>query len=222
MKPIAKIAVLVAASLALAKPTAAQEDVEAGKRVFQTCRACHLLVPDRHMTGPSLAGVFGRKAGTAQGFPRYSLAMRQADIEWNAETLDKYLADPQGYIKGNWMTLPGVEDAKDRANLIAYLKTASQVTTAPARPLLPSLKGLQLGTLVTAIRSCGDTYYVTTADGTTKPFWEFNLRFKTNSTPEGPEPGKPAILRAGMGGDRASVVFVSAKEIGEFIKVKCE
>jgi cytochrome c len=88
--------------------------------------------------------------------------------------------------------------------------------------LLPSLKGVASSVLVTAIRSCGDSYFVTTADGTTKAFWEFNLRFKTNSTAEGPDPGKPVILRAGMAGDRASVIFASFKEISAFIQIKCE
>jgi cytochrome c len=121
------------------------------------------------------------------------------------------------------MTFPGVEDAKDRAALIAYLRIASQAAApAPARPLLPSLKSLETRVLVTALRQCEDTYFVTTADGVTKPFWEFNLRFKTNSTPEGPEPGKPAILRAGMMGDRATIVFASPTEISRFIEVKCE
>jgi cytochrome c len=221
MKAISRLGLIVAAC-AVAQPASAQEDLDAGKRAFRVCGGCHLLVPGRHITGPSLAGVFGRKAGTAAGFPRYSPAMRHADVVWSAETLDKFLADPAAYVKGNWMTFPGVEDAKDRANLIAYLKRASQSTAVPRRPLLPSLKGVVPGVLVTAIRSCGDSYYVTTADGTTRAFWEFNLRFKTNSTAEGPDPGKPAIMRAGMGGDRASVIFASPKEISDFIKVKCE
>jgi cytochrome c len=222
MSPKFKLALLVAATLAIAKPAAAQDDVEAGRKVFSPCRACHLLVANRHMTGPSLVGVFGRKSGTAEGYPRYSPAMRQANVAWSAETLDKFLADPQGFIKGNWMTFPGVEDAKDRANLIAFLKKASELAAAAPPGKAPSLKSLPQRMLVTGIRLCGDTYYVTHGDGATKVFWEFNLRFKSNSTEEGPEPGKPAILRAGMGGDRASVIFASPKEISEFIKVKCE
>lgn len=222
MKRIARLGLLVAAALATAQPAAAQEDVAAGQKVFQTCRACHLLVAKRHMTGPSLVGVFGRKSGTAEGFPRYSPAMRQANVVWSAETLDKFLADPQGFINGNWMTYPGVEDAKDRANLIAFLKKASELAAAAAPRRAPSLKNLPPRVLVTGIRLCGDTYYVTHGDGTTKVFWEFNLRFKSNSSEEGPEPGKPAIFRAGMGEDRASVIFASPKEISEFVKVKCE
>jgi len=222
MKRIATFGLFVVATLAMTQPAPAQEDVAAGQKVFQTCRACHLLVAKRHMTGPSLVGVLGRKSGTAEGFPRYSPAMRQANVVWSAETLDKFLADPQGFIKGNWMTFPGVEDAKDRANLIAFLKKASEPATAAAPRKAPSLKDLPPGVLVTGIRLCGDTYYVTHGDGTTKVFWEFNLRFKSSSGEDGPHPGKPAILRAGMVGDRASVIFASPTEISDFIKVKCE
>lgn len=222
MKPILKPGLVSIALLAIVHPAAAQDDVEAGQKVFQTCRACHLLVANRHMTGPSLVGVFGRKAGAAEGFARYSPAMRQSSVVWSVETLDKFLADPQGYIKGNFMTFPGVEDVKDRANLIAYLKKASEPAAATTPRRAPSLKTLPPPVLVTGIRLCGDTYHVTLGDGTTKLFWEFNLRFKTNSSEEGPAPGHPAIFRAGMGGDRASVIFATPREIGEFIKVKCE
>ncbi len=204
-----------------APPVAAQEDVEAGRRLFRACQACHSVVPEQHMTGPSLARIFGRKAGSVDSFKRYSPAMRQSGVVWTEDTLGKFLADPQAMMHGTWMTIPGIKDAKDRAVLIAYLRVATQAP-APARPLLPSLKSLEPSALVTALRHCGDSYFVTTGDGVTKPFWEFNLRFKTNSTPEGPQPGKPAILRAGMMGDRATIVFASPAEISRFIQAKCE
>ena len=62
-------------------------DPQAGAQVFRTCAACHTLEPGVHRTGPSLAGVFGRKAGTAEGFHRYSDALRSADLVWNEDTL---------------------------------------------------------------------------------------------------------------------------------------
>jgi len=65
---------------------------------------------------------------------------------------------------------------------------------------------------------CGDTYTVETADGKKQRVWEFNLRFKTDSSKDGPLPGKPVIVGAGMQGDRASVVFAGPAEIGNFIK----
>ena len=74
---------------------------------------------------------------------------------------------------------------------------------------------------VTAISHCGDTYTVKTADGKVNKVWEFNLRFKTDSSELGPRPGKPVIVGAGMQGDRASVVFAAPSEISTFIKDAC-
>jgi cytochrome c2 len=68
-------------------------DPEVGQRVFRLCAACHTLEPGAHRTGPSLAGVFGRQAGTAAGFHRYSEALRSVDLVWREDTLDAFLAD---------------------------------------------------------------------------------------------------------------------------------
>jgi cytochrome c len=71
------------------------------------------------------------------------------------------------------------------------------------------------------IRYCGDTYKVTTADGKTREFWERNLRFKTDSSEDGPEKGAPAIVGAGMMGDRADVIFASPEDISAYVEKKC-
>ncbi|MGH7292912.1 MAG: c-type cytochrome, partial [Myxococcota bacterium] len=73
--------VLIAVSLSLVSSIAFAEegDTANGARVFAACAACHSLAPGRHRTGPSLAGVLGRKAGTAEGFRRYSPALNGAD-----------------------------------------------------------------------------------------------------------------------------------------------
>lgn len=84
------------------------------------------------------------------------------------------------------------------------------------------LKSLIPGMLVTAILRRGDRYYVATADRAVKELREFDVRFKTDSTAEGPDPGKPAILHPTSAGDRATIVFASAEEISAFIQVKCE
>ena len=73
-----------------------------------------------------------------------------------------------------------------------------------------------------SIKHCGDAYTVETADGRKQKVWEFNLRFKTDSSKLGPSPGKPVVIGAGMQGDRASVVFASPAEISSFIKQACE
>jgi cytochrome c len=204
-------------------------DPEQGASAFRACAACHSLQPGRHLTGPSLAGVFGRKAGTAAGFRRYSPALKAADVVWNEMTLDAWIADPQALIPGNRMTFPGLPDAQARADLIAFLAQAErQDAAAPQGGMmgmsaahLPDLKMLGPEHQVTALRYCGDTYEVTTATGATEPFWEFNLRFKTDGSDLGPEPGKPVIVGTNMMDDRAAVVFTSPKEISGFIVPGC-
>src|SRR3546814_11455231 len=96
-------------------PAWAQDDAAKGKKVFQKCRACHAVEPGKNKIGPTLHGVFGRKAGSVEGF-NYSKAMKQSEIVWNEETLDKYLADPNGYIPGNRMTFDGLRQEIGRAS----------------------------------------------------------------------------------------------------------
>src|SRR5579864_6200921 len=86
-----------------------------GQRIFGACAACHSLQPDQNMTGPSLAGLWNRKAGTLASFARYSAALQSSNIVWNDRTLDEWLADPQHVVPGNEMTFAGVEDARQRA-----------------------------------------------------------------------------------------------------------
>ena len=224
------IAVLI---LATTGQGGAAGDPEAGAQAFRACAACHTLEPGVHRTGPSLAGVFGRKAGTAEGFHRYSDALRSADLIWREDTLNGFLADPQAFLPGNRMTFAGIADAQARADLIAHLKDTTERAAGGgaagggmeggmmAAPELADLKSLGPEGQVAAIRYCGDTYEVTTVSGQTIAFWEFNLRFKTDSGDKGPRPGQPALLQASMMGDRAFVIFAGPEEISAFIQAKC-
>jgi cytochrome c len=101
------------------------QDADAGKRIFVRCQACHNVDKPQNKIGPTLLGVMDRKAGAVEGF-KYSDAMKNADIVWNAETIDKYLADPKGYIPGNRMAFPGLKQEEDRKNVIAYVEQASK------------------------------------------------------------------------------------------------
>src|SRR6266568_5092359 len=102
-----------------------------GQRVFGACAACHSLQPDQNMTGPSLAGLWNRKAGSVVSFSRYSPALKSANIVWNDKTLDDWITDPQHLIPGNEMTFDGIKDARQRADLLAFLKEATQPSRAP-------------------------------------------------------------------------------------------
>ena len=106
-----------------------------GQRIFGACAACHSLQPDENMTGPSLAGMWNRKAGSVASFSRYSSALKSANIVWNDKTLDDWITDPQHLIPGNEMTFAGIKDARQRADLLAFLKEATQPAAAVAHRL---------------------------------------------------------------------------------------
>jgi len=102
-------------------------DVAHGEQVFAKCKACHTLEA-KNKIGPSLHGLFGRTAGTVADF-NYSDAMKAAGakgVVWGEDTLEKYLAGPKDFVPGNKMPFPGLKDPKDREDVIAYLKGASQ------------------------------------------------------------------------------------------------
>lgn len=86
---------------------------------------------------------------------------------------------------------------------------------------VPNLKKIDPEDRVERIGHCGDTYKVTTADGKTRDFWERNLRFKTDVGDDGPQKGAPALVGAGMMGDRADIIFSSPEEISAFIRSGC-
>jgi cytochrome c len=206
-------------------------DAARGAIVFQQCAACHSTVAGEQMTGPSLAGIWEKKAGTVGNFHRYSDAMKRADLVWNGATLDKWLTNPEAVIPGTTMTFSGLRDRAAREDVIAYLKAVSDesVPTTARRSGMMSmqarrsdLKSAPPLAQVTAITHCGDTYAVRTADGKLNKVWEFNLRFKTDSSELGPRPGNPVIVGAGMQGDRASIVFAAPSEISGFVKESCE
>src|SRR6059058_2266382 len=83
-----------------------------GAAVFQACAACHSTMPGVHMTGPSLAKIWQRKAGTVEGFSRYSEAMKHVNVVWSEVTLDQWLSNPDKVIPGTSMTFPGLREGR--------------------------------------------------------------------------------------------------------------
>lgn len=107
-------------------PTAAETTAASaadGKPVaFAQCAACHSVEPGKHGVGPSLAGVFGKKAGGAAGYA-YSDANKASGLTWDEATLDEYLTNPMKKVPGTKMTFAGIGDAAKRKDVIEYLKT---------------------------------------------------------------------------------------------------
>jgi cytochrome c len=119
-----RVTMILSITLVLAGPARADGDEARGETRFQECAACHRLEAGVNEVGPSLHGIFTRKAGELADF-RYSPAMKRSGITWTAETLDKYIADPQGFIPANRMPYAGMTNATDRADLVAYLMKAT-------------------------------------------------------------------------------------------------
>jgi cytochrome c len=223
VKPFSFLTITAALVLSTAHGAYAQGDAQRGAKLYTQCVACHALEPGRNLTGPSLANLFGRKAGTVSSFLRYSDALKRSGVVWDEKALDAWLKDPEKFIPGNDMTFPGIKDDEARREIIAYLKTADAMPGMERMgPRKPNLKKATADSIVKTIRQCGDTYFVTTGDGKTEKVWEFNLRFKSDTSDSGPNPGKPVLLGVGMRGDRAAIVFASPAEFGTFIRQLCE
>ncbi len=209
-------------------------DPTKGQEVYRACAGCHSLAPGRHMTGPSLAGIWERKAGTVEGFTRYSKAFKQADIIWDEHSLDAWFENPREYLPGNRMTFRGLPDETQRRDLIAFLRSVSenegpssdQQAESKSEGMMSqgrmlNLKTVEANNRIISIGHCGDTYAVTVETKEVHQFWEFNLRFKTDSSENGPLADHPVIIPASMRGDRAFVIFAAPTEISPFIKSEC-
>lgn len=111
-------ALLAAMAAAHAEPVALP-----GEQVYARCAACHALAYDR--VGPHHCGLLGRRAGSVPGFA-YSDAMKNSGLTWDEKTLDRFLTNPVKVVPGTSMTYDGIDNAKERSELIAYLKHANE------------------------------------------------------------------------------------------------
>lgn len=115
---------LLATLLCPLSALAQEGDAEAGAAVFKKCATCHIVDSDKNKVGPSLKGLFGRKAGTHPDFS-YSSGMKAAGeggLVWDETTLRDYLHNPKAKVKGTKMAFAGVKKDDEITNLIAYLK----------------------------------------------------------------------------------------------------
>ncbi len=98
------------------------QDPAAGERVFAQCRACHQVGPTaKNAVGPVLNGLFGRPAGTVEGY-NYSAANKNSGITWDEAVFREYIKDPKAKIPGTKMVYAGLKDEKRIDDLVAYLK----------------------------------------------------------------------------------------------------
>ncbi len=115
------------AAIAFSASGAHAQDVAAGETVFKKCQACHTVAEGgANKVGPNLWGIIGSTAGARDNGFRYSSALADSGVAWTDDSLDQYLADPRGFIKGNRMAFAGLRKDEDRANVIAYLKSSTQ------------------------------------------------------------------------------------------------
>ena len=99
---LAAFAAMTSATIVLAAG-----DPQRGAQVFRACAACHAFEPGRHLTGPSLAGLFGRKAASLENYRRYSEELKRSGVEWNERTLDGWVRDPQKLGTGSQLQFHG-------------------------------------------------------------------------------------------------------------------
>ncbi|MDA1098571.1 MAG: c-type cytochrome [Proteobacteria bacterium] len=216
----------IAALLFSASGVLAAGNPDQGRKAFLKCVACHSVEPSLHKTGPSLSNIWGKNAGAIESFDRYSEAIRSSGIVWSDKTLNFWLRDPGSMVPGTSMRIRGMDNAAERLDIVAYLKqlgsgsgVSSVKSTSRADPADRSNPPTKFQ--VTALSHCRDTYQITTATGEISKYWEFNLRFKSDTSTKGPPKERPVIVGSGMRVDRASLVFSSPAEISQFIKERC-
>ncbi|KAB7614262.1 c-type cytochrome [Amylibacter sp. SFDW26] len=100
-------------------------DIKKGKKVFKKCKACHSVKAGKNGAGPSLHGIIGAQAAAVEGF-KFSKAMKESGITWDAENLTAFLTKPKAFVKGTNMSFGGLKKEADVENLLAYLADATQ------------------------------------------------------------------------------------------------
>jgi cytochrome c len=106
-------------------PLLAAADPETGKKAFSKCAVCHTADKGgANKVGPNLYGVVGNKKQHLEGYA-YSGALAKVGGTWTYDDINKFITAPSKYAPGTKMTFAGDRDAKDRANIIAYLRTQS-------------------------------------------------------------------------------------------------
>jgi cytochrome c len=110
------------AILLFSLPRVYADEVSKGRDYFiGNCIGCHAFACNKE--GPSLGGLFGRKAGTAEGHNLYSDGLKNYDVVWDEKTLDEFFKDPSKVVLGSMAQFGKIDDAEQRKQVIAFLKT---------------------------------------------------------------------------------------------------
>ena len=126
MKSWAGAAAAIVVGLSATQAFAQMGNAARGERVFnRQCKTCHSLEEGPSLTGPTLHGMFGRKAGAAAGF-EFSPEMIKSGIVWDETTLAEYSRDPKARVPGTKMEFNGIKQAGQLDDLVAYLKQATK------------------------------------------------------------------------------------------------
>lgn len=137
MKLILRILVTGLALMAYTGLASAEGDPAKGEKVFKRCKACHQVGDNaKHKVGPILNNIFGRKVATAEGYKKYSKAMKTAGeggMVWDEKNLAEFLKKPRKFIKKNKMSFPGLRKDNQIADVIAFLKTHSKAKADDAK-----------------------------------------------------------------------------------------
>jgi cytochrome c len=136
--------ILAAAILLLCPHLAVAQDTSAGEAAFKKCTACHDVGDGaRNRMGPVLNGVFGRTAGTLEGFgfSKAMVAAGDGGLIWTPETMAAFLKKPREFVKGTKMAFVGINDDTEIKNIETYLLTFSPEFTPPSRLAVANAEG---------------------------------------------------------------------------------
>ncbi len=132
-----RISLLTLFTLAFSPTMVQAQDAAAGEKVFAQCRSCHQVGPAaKNAVGPVLNGLFGRKAGTVEGY-NYSPANKNSGLIWDEATFSEYIKDPKAKVPGTKMVYAGLKDEKRIADLITYLKQFDATGQKSAESVAP-------------------------------------------------------------------------------------
>lgn len=217
-------------SIVFSQEPSSDASLRLGATVFNSCYYCHSLKPDVHLTGPSLAGLWGKKAGKVKGYELYTDGLKKSNVVWNEKSLEEWIRNPQKLVPSTTMPDPRIKDETFRQAIVEFLKIAMAkdgyekvvseklITEKIANGQLPKfVREPGKFSVVKSVESCGQVYSIVLVDGAAKKVWKLNLSFKVMHGDFGPKENQPIMVPTGSMGDRFEIIFHSYKELSAMI-----